>query len=183
MLSTGVLSQGVGYVASAYLYISHFVTCFHLCWTVTTFLTCLLLVHLNWFASEAPWLGHGFCFQELQVERVPSDLGKDNAEETASNTTENEEVKCQRPGGKVQMHPFKMQTEIRRNYFRIIINYQFSTFYTIKKFEVEISIIWWFFCFYRGETTSCQCHAIEWHQLWALSSRTRVILRWGISEI
>ena len=63
------------------------------------------------------------------MERVPSDLGKDNAEETASNTTENEEVKCQRPGGKVQMHPFKMQTEIRRNYFRIIINYQFSTFY------------------------------------------------------
>ena len=74
------------------------------------------------------------------MERVPSD--KDNAEETASNTTENEEVKCQRPGGKVQMHPFKVQTEIRRNYFRIIINYQ--TFYLsqLKNIEVEISIIW-----------------------------------------
>ena len=40
------------------------------------------------------------------MERVPSD--KDKAEETASNATENEEAKCQRPGRKVQMHSFKI---------------------------------------------------------------------------
>ena len=60
------------------------------------------------------------------MERVPSD--KDKAEETASNATENEEAKCQRPGRKVQMHPFKIQTQIRRNYLESIKIVSFRRF-------------------------------------------------------